>query len=124
MRPHAQASIEDACSIAATELRGITLTQLRDLWTKIAGLADEDGYLQGWKDRNDSTVHTLDTRRQFDLAPVIRLALTLRAPVKPQLLRALRRRRSRPHSRMPPHRPTCVFVITELDDCSTHRTPV
>ena len=57
MRPHAQASIEAVCSIAATELRGITLTQLRDLWTKIAGRADEGGYLQGWKERNGNTCH-------------------------------------------------------------------
>ena len=48
MRPHAQATIEAVCSIAATELKGITLTQLRDLWTKIESLADVDGYLPGW----------------------------------------------------------------------------
>ena len=76
MRPHAQASIEDACSIAATELRGITLTQLRDLWTKIAGLADEDGYLQGWKKRNGNTWHK-DT---VSLYPVVKYL------VKPETL--------------------------------------
>ena len=66
MRPHAQASIEDACSIAATELRGITLTQLRDLWTKIAGLADEDGYLQDWKDYGGKICHK-DTVNLYDV---------------------------------------------------------
>ena len=67
MRPYnLQASIEDACSLAATEFRGITLTQLRDLWTKIAGLADEDGYLQDWKDYGGKMCHK-DTVNLYDV---------------------------------------------------------
>ena len=67
MRPYnPQASIEDACSLAATEFRGITLTQLRDLWTKIAGLADEDGYLQDWKDYGGKMCHK-DTVNLYDV---------------------------------------------------------
>ena len=67
MRPYnPQASIEDACSLAATEFRGITLTQLRDLWTKIAGLADEDGYLQDWKGYDGKVCHK-DTVNLYDV---------------------------------------------------------
>ena len=49
-----------------TEHRGITLTQLLDLWAKIESLADEDGYLQGWKDRDGNTCHK-DTVNLYDV---------------------------------------------------------
>ena len=40
--------VKDAATPAATEHRGMTLTQLLDLQAKIDSHADKDGYLPGW----------------------------------------------------------------------------
>ena len=43
--------------IAATEHRGITLEQLRQLVAFIDGQADENGFLPGWRDRKGQPCH-------------------------------------------------------------------
>ena len=59
-------TLRAACSIPATELRGITLRQLLGLLAKIDRLADEKGYLQEWKDIKDKTCRK-DTVNLYDL---------------------------------------------------------
>ena len=56
--------------IAATEHRGITLRQLKDLEAFIDRHADKDGFLPGWLDRDSKTCHK-DTINLYDVVKYV-----------------------------------------------------